>query len=414
MERRSWIAAASLLAGAHLAHAQHPGMIISQKYVGTVTVISGGGQAYDGIRGKTYPLTMQAVGVCGEKETVDSAELHSLTWPDSVSELDLSDLRASEKSFSLRPVMVPYSLTPIEWHASWKQRVLEACNHNLAQQMSARHWTPQQVFARDWTLDAVSLGDVEGVLSCHDAPHPGDTHFDDSGVPTYRMRATGRVRVICGRHQFGDFAAPTKPKTPTDDLTYGVHVVQAHLTILPKTGGNGPCGVTLSGVIETDAIDTNVTFLYRNNQGGTTPWRSVKTDHSKTAFFSDFIEFDRPGTAGGFLNPRAGKPHAAGNSYAATPSGKDFNGTYQIVGKNIAFESNVGHFAFDCAAPPVNGFKANAKPGAGSPTIPPEPPPDLPTPTPGPGNTPNAPTSPGTPTLPNKPAKPIKSGANKP
>jgi len=412
MERRTWIAAAMLLSCAQVARAEHPGILISQKFVGTVTVVSDGGQAYDKIQGKTYPLSMQAVGACGEGETVHSAELKSLTWPDSVSELDLSDLRASDERFSIRPVFVPYSLTPIEWHATWKQRVLDACNHNLTQQITARHWTRQQVLARDWTLDDVSLGDVEGLLACNDPPQHG-TGFNSDGVPTYRMRATGRVKVICGKHLFDDFAAPAKPKTPTDDLTYGVHVVQANLAILPKTGGNGPCGVTLSGVIETDAIDTTVTFYYRNNKGGTTPWRSVKTDHSKTAFFSDFIEFDKPGAPGGFVTAPPASHGPAGTTFAATPSAKDFNGTYQIVGKNFAFESNVGHFAFDCATPPVGGFRANAKP-TGTPGTPMDPPP----PGPGPGNAPNTPdtpTSPGAPSLPNKkPAKPLKSRVKTP
>lgn len=402
MERSRWIAAV-LLASASLAQAQHPGIFVSQKYVGSVTVVSDGGQVYDRIQGKTYPLSMQAGGVCGEGETVHDASLKSLTWPGSDSQIDVSELRASEKSFTVRPVLVPYSLTPVEWNANWKQRVLEACNQNLMQQMNARHWTPQQVFARDWTLDDVSLGQVEGLLACNDKKARFEVKpFDSSGVPTYRMQVTGRVKVICGKHQFDDFAAPKKPKTPTDDLTYGVHVVQANLAILPKTGGSGPCGVTLSGVIETDAINTTVTFFYRNNKGGTTPWRSVKTDHSKTAFFSDFIEFDKPGVGGGFVNPMAGSPGPAGNTFAATPSTKDFNGTYQIVGKNIAFESNVGHFAFNCAAPPVNGFAGTPKPG--TPTNP------NPNPSPNPNpNTPGTPTSPGTPTLPGKPvAKPLK------
>lgn len=385
MERRTCIAAAMLVAGAHAAHAAHPGLIFGQSHVNTVRVVSSGDAGYDEISGASYPLPTQVSGYCPES-AVETLAVGASGIP-GTQPVDISELRPGEKTVSLRPVLVPYSLTPITWPAPWKQAVLAACNANLASQMNVHHRTRAQVFAHDWPLGEVQVAEITAWLGCK-STGPA-TQFDSSGAD-YSQKISGRVKVICGKHQFDDFAAPQKPKTPTDDLTYGVHVVQANLAILPKTGGNGPCGVTLSGVIETDAINTTVTFFYKNNKGGTTPWRSVKTDHSKTAFFSDFIAFNQPG-AGGFVAPQPGSPHPAGNTFAATPSSKDFNGTYQIVGKNIAFESNVGHFAFDCAPPPVNGFKAP--------------------------NASNSPTSPGTPTLPGKTVKPVKklkSGPNTP
>jgi hypothetical protein len=405
MERTTWIAAAAFVAGAPVAQAAHPGLIFGQTHVNAVRVVASGDGGYDQISGASYPLPTQVSGYCPES-AVETLAVVASGIPGSQA-VDISDLRPGEKTVSLRPVLVPYSLTPIAWPAPWKQAVLAACNANLTTQMNAHHQTRAQVFAHDWPLGEVKVADVTAYLGCKSTGPV--TQFDASGAD-YSQKIAGRVQVICGKRQFDDFAAPQRPKTPTNDLTYGVHVVQANLAILPKTGGNGPCGVTLSGVIETDAVDTTVTFFYRNNKGGTTPWRSVKTDHSKTAFFSDFIEFDKPGVAGGFVTAQPpGTPHAAGSAFAATPSGKDFNGTYQIVGKNIAFESNVGHFAFDCAAPPVAGFKAVAKPSGPTSAAP--------------GNVgnvaPNAPspTSTGTRTLPAKPVKPpkkLKSGPDTP
>ncbi|MEO8062439.1 MAG: hypothetical protein ABI821_06805 [Pseudomonadota bacterium] len=359
--------ASALLVLPAAAYAARPGILISQKFTGDVKVVSSDGQSYDAISGKTYPLSMQASGYCKGDETVHDATMRALNWPGSDSPIDVSELRDYEKHFSLRPVLVPYSLTPIAWHANWKKVVVDACNANLAQQMNAHHWTASKVMSRDWKLNGVVLGQVEGILRCNDDGRSHGAGFDSSGQPSYSMQAPGKVNITCGKKMVNDLAAPQKPKTPVDDLTYGVHVVQANLAILPKTGGSGPCGVTLSGVIETDAINTNVTFFYRNNKGGTTPWRSVKTDQSKTAFFSDFIDFGKP-SSGGFTQPTPAPSGPASGTFAAPQSNKDFHGTYQIVGKNIKFESNVQNFSFNCTQPAPNQMKVlPAKP----PTVPP-------------------------------------------
>ena len=362
---RAPLVASALLALPAAAFAEHPGILISQKFTGDVNVASSGGERYDAISGKTYPLSMQAAGACRGDETVDSGKMRALNWPGSDSPIDMSELRSHDKRFSLRPVLVPYSLTPIEWHANWKKAVVDACNANLQQQMATHQWTASKVMSRDWKLKGVVLGQVEGVLMCKGGkPKPGP--FDSSGLPTYDMQTPGKVNVTCAKRMADDFAAPQKPKTPTDDFSYGVHVVQANLAIIPKTGGAGPCGVTLSGVIETDAVNTTVTFFYRNNKGGTTPWRSVKTDHSKTAFFSDFIDFGKP-ASGGFFQPTPAPNGPASGTFAAPQSNKDYHGTYQIVGKNIKFESNVQNFSFNCTQPAPDQIKAAPKKPAAKP-----------------------------------------------
>jgi hypothetical protein len=351
MNRISFAVAAVLAAHVVPAHAERPGVIFSQTVVPTVKVTASANTSYNHISGKTYPLGAQLSGYC--PSGVHGASVRTAGVPGNGDAVDTSDLRSGDKRVSLRPVLVPYSLTPIEWPAKWRQAVFAACNDNAVKQMNSRHLTAQQVLARDWNLGEVRVDTMTALLVCDDDHHAG-IGFDSSGVPTYDMDAAARVKVICGKSKVDDFAAPTRPKTPTQDLTYGVHVVQSNLAILPKTGGSGPCGVTLSGMVETDAINTTVTFFYRNNKGGTTPWRSVKTDHSKTAFFSDFIDFGKP-SAGGFVSPVAGPSGPAAGTFAAPHSTKDFSGTYQIVGKNITFQSNIQNFSFDCAAPPING-----------------------------------------------------------
>ena len=108
-------------------------------------------------------------------------------------------------------------------------------------------------------------------------------------------------------------------------------------------------------------INATVTLFYRNNKGGTTPWRTVKTDHSKTVFFSDYLDFSKP------TGPSVTAPQPAGNGgYAATP-GKQHNGYYQMVGKNLPFESNMASFNFDCAKASPGGVTT----APNKPTVPP-------------------------------------------
>jgi hypothetical protein len=351
-----WLVLA-LHSGAALA--ARDGVIIGQDHIPTISVESTNGQSYDKVRGPTGALNFKISGQCPSNHGVLRASARALHWPDSTGEADIGDLRKNDRKLSLRPVWVPHSLTAIEWHASWKQKALAACNANLSK-LKADGRTAGQVFAQRWPLRKVEIDRVEGTLNCLKLESTG-FDFDSDGGKTFTMRNSAWVNINCERHMVNDFKAESKPKTSVDDLTYGVHVVQANLTALPKTTANGVCGLTLSGVIETDAINATVTVFYRNNKGGTTPWRTVKTDHSKIAFFSDYLDFTKP------TGPSLSAAQPAGNGGLVAAPGKQHNGYYQMIGKNIPFQSNKASFNFDCAKPSPGGITT----APNKPTVPP-------------------------------------------
>lgn len=343
------------------AFAARDGVIIGQDHIPTISVESSNGQSYDKVRGPTHALNFKISGQCPSNYGDLRASARALHWPDSTSDADVGDLRNTDRKLSLRTVWVPHSLTPIEWHSSWKQKAIAACNANLSKQKSGGR-TAGQVFAQRWPLGKVEIDRVEGTLNCLKLKGGGQgLGFDSEGGKTFTMLNSASANIHCERRMADDFKAESKPKSPVDDLTYGVHVVQANLTALPKSTANGVCGLTLSGVIETDAINVTVTLSYRNNKGGTTPWRTVKTDHSKTAFFSDFLDFSKP------TGPSMSAAQPSGNGGFAANPGKQHNGWYQMVGKNIQFQSNMASFNFDCAKPSPGGITT----APNQPTVPP-------------------------------------------
>jgi hypothetical protein len=320
------------------------GVVIGQDTIPTVSVESTDGHQYNRLRGPTHAMGFKISGQCPSNHGVGEANAHALHWPNSTGEADVSELRESDRTLTPHLVWVPHSLTPIEWHASWKQKVIAACNANLSSQTAGNGKTAQQVFAKRWTVKGVQVDQVEGVLVCNQLKSAKGFGFDSSGGEVFRHLNTIKVDVDCEKYLVNDFKAESKPKSPVDDLSNGVHVVQANLTALPKATANGVCGLTLSGVIETDVINATVTLFYRNNKGGTTPWRTVKTDHSKVAFFSDYLDFSKPAGPA----ESAASPGGGAGGFAATP-GKKHNGYYQMIGKNIQFQSNMASFNFDCA-----------------------------------------------------------------
>jgi hypothetical protein len=87
---------------------------------------------------------------------------------------------------------------------------------------------------------------------------------------------------------------PEQPSVPIPlgELTQGVRIEQAHLSILPSN--DDECGFHLSGVFETSG-PTRVTYRLVDAQGAQSPVFHVDVDHSNVGFFSRRIEF-APGT----------------------------------------------------------------------------------------------------------------------
>jgi hypothetical protein len=176
------------------------------------------------------------------------------------------------------------------------------------------------------------------------------------------------VNVVCEKAPDLPVAAPKDP-TPIPagpgNIALAAGVTQSFLTLLEKNKPAGACGVTLSGVIETNLANTNVTFAYRNHKGVETPSRTLKTDHSKTVMFVDTVDFSKgQGSGPSITSPVAQQPAPGNpaNTLAPNASDKQYHGWYQIVGKNFKFKSNMAEYSFNCQPPLPGGIKA---PGPG-------------------------------------------------
>jgi hypothetical protein len=313
---------------------------IEQQEVPAVRVVSTDGAEYDAIAAPTDALVMRMSGDCQVLRHVVLARASGqAAQAETLSDVDISDLDESDHVLTPRTVRVPPSALPVSWPTAWRNKLIDACNDHLDSLLD-RGSKRSQVLSKDWNIGAVVVDSIDAELYCST---PDQESRGDQGSWGIQTSTQAMATVICGRHIADDFAPTPKPR-PIDDLTYGTHVIQANLVILPVATAT-ECGINLSGMVETDAINVWVTLYYQNNQGGMTPWRAVKTDHSKTAFFNDFIEFS-PDGSGGFIATPAGAPGPG--SLIAPSSDKQFVGTYQMLGKHPLFHSNIANFGFDC------------------------------------------------------------------
>lgn len=172
------------------------------------------------------------------------------------------------------------------------------------------------------------------------------------------------VNVVCEQSPDLPVAAPRDP-TPIPagpgNIALARGVTQSFLTTVIRNKPAGACSVKLSGVIETNLANTNVTFAYRNHKGIETPSRTLKTDHSKTVMFVDEIDFSKGQGSGPSITSPVAQPPAPGNpagTFAPNVSDKQYHGWYQIVGKNFKFTSNMAEYSFNCQPKLPGGIQA--------------------------------------------------------
>ena len=315
-------------------------MEFDQLEIPSIRVTSTDGVKYNNIAGNTYAFMMLMSGDCLADRHVVLALAKPDYAPHPAEEVDISDLLPPAQVLTPRIVYVPDTVAPIAWHNSWRKNVIDACNANLEQKMSSG--SPRGlVLSKDWNLGSTYVGAGDAELYCS-VPVNAASHEDD-GSWGHAGGGSLHVNLTCGRHLVDDIA-PNPPRPPPDDLTYGVHVVESHLTVTPVATAT-QCGITLSGMVRTDFPNVWVSFQYKNNKGGMTPLRLVKTDWTKTAHFDDFMEFD-PVAGGGFVATPQGAPGPG--SFTIPVSDDQFSGTYQMDGSSPSFESNIAGFAFDC------------------------------------------------------------------
>ena len=336
--------------------AEEPYMIFNwdQLEIPSVRVISTDGVKYNDIKGNSYAFMMLMSGDCLADRHVTLARSNPTEGFYPFDEVDISDLLPPAQVLTPRLVYVPDSVGPIAWPSAWRKKVIDACNANLEQKMNAGS-SRGAVLSQDWNLGSTLVGGATGELYCSVPSNPSG--HEDVGSWGYNRGASLNVNLTCGRRLIDDIA-PNPPRPPPDDLTYGVHVIESHLTVTPVATAT-QCGITLSGMVRTDFPDVWVSFQYRNNKGGMTPLRLVRTDWTKTAHFDDFMEFD-PVAGGGFVATPQGAPGPG--SFTAPVSDKQFAGTYQMDGSDPSFESNIAGFGFNC--PPGSYTTLQAAPAS--------------------------------------------------
>jgi hypothetical protein len=310
-----------------------------QLEIPAVRVVSTDGIQYDAIVGNTWSFMMGMSGDCLADRHVTLARAHAPETSYPHTEVDISDLLPPGQVLTPRLVYVPDTIAPVAWPSAWRKKAIDACNAHLQQKMASGS-SRGAVLSFDWNLGAKYIDAPEADLYCS---VPGGGTHEDTGSWGMEKGAVAYANVTCGRHLRGDIVQ-NPPPPPPGDITYGVHVVESHLGIVPVATAT-ECGITLNGMVRTDFANTWVAFQYRNNMGGLTPSRLVKTDATKVAHFHDFIAFN-PVSSGGFVATPQGAP-APGSFLAPSPDAQ-FVGTYQMDGSDPSFDSNIAGFAFDC------------------------------------------------------------------
>jgi hypothetical protein len=181
---------------------------------------------------------------------------------------------------------------------------------------------------------------------------PGNTH-----QAALRTVAAAGGKTVASAWQ--DYKVTCDPKvapglTPTDALAAEVRVTQSSLTVTPRTSLLGKCEVELRGRLSTNVAFADVTLVYRNHKGVTTPPREVTTGANKEASFTDTLDFSK--TAGGLWIEQGGVIGPGGDQ--AGP----YAGSFQIVGQSVAFQSSPAPYSFRCANQAPGGLVAT--PGA--------------------------------------------------
>lgn len=134
---------------------------------------------------------------------------------------------------------------------------------------------------------------------------------------------------------------------PPQNYEAPVTVTQASLTLIEKATANGTCKVVLSGVVQTNLANREVKFRYEHSAGHKSEIKTIRVDHSKTAFFSH--EYDIPN------NER-------GNE----------TGMIRFKGTEPNFESAWKNYSMNCGPKAPSGLQiAGGNSGNGSPANPP-------------------------------------------
>jgi hypothetical protein len=193
------------------------------------------------------------------------------------------------------------------------------------------------------------MGDVQTGFN------PGNFHED-----SLRLVVTGNGKTIMTDWWKYSVTCDPKKAQVADGAPTGVQqsvfVQQAFLALFPVAPRDGSkCGVTVSGLIQTNVKNVNVTFRLKNHQGNSTNAQTIKTSHANNiGKFVEYLDFSTSGQ-GVWVTPGGGWALPGGG--AGSQAGPK-QGTLQIVVENPAtFEGNVASYNFTCHDPVPVGLQ---------------------------------------------------------
>lgn len=185
--------------------------------------------------------------------------------------------------------------------------------------------------------------------------NPDNFHED-----SLRLVVTGSGKTI--KTDWWKYSVTCDPKKAqvAQDAPSGVKqtvfVQQAFLALLPAAPKDGSkCGITVSGLIQTNVKNVNVTFRLKNHHGNTTNAQTIQTSHANNiGKFVEYLDFSTSGQ-GVWVTPGGGWALPGGG--AGSQAGQK-TGSLQIVVENpSAFEGNVANYDFTCYDPIPTGLQ---------------------------------------------------------
>ena len=181
----TWLALAGLV---RADEAPQPVVYIESVSTPTVHVVSTDGVDYDAIAGNTYAYTLQIYGDCGSN-TRDVSVVQGNTPtnpPQPATYIDTSDLVHPTRWLPSHFATQPDTKLPITWPLEMRQRVVDACNDNLATKMQVG--VPRAaVLGQTWKLGKVQAGSFYSNFSCTELDPDGELQSvsHGGGAPGY-------------------------------------------------------------------------------------------------------------------------------------------------------------------------------------------------------------------------------------
>jgi hypothetical protein len=221
-------------------------------------------------------------------------------------------------AFGNRPKSVHTVKQIIAPQVAYQQWIVGQCNA-LADDLRNAGQTNKAIFAKD---RSVTITVNEGF------------DYDASGLDSDNLGVEGSdpqptIDITCKK--WGGATAPVAGGGVTTGL------VSAQLTVIETYGPSGVCMLKLSGVLESDNINTKVSYRYEDDKGHKSSVYTAATDHSKTAFFHQEYKLDN------------------------NPDGPE-TGRVRVVGVNHSFASDWKPYSMECVEPGTTDFTATLPP----------------------------------------------------